>query len=130
MSQALTGKRHSYDSASTRPEVAAKIRDWWTPERREARRLQSLAVNPGARYHGLSASGAKRLRLSVGECQSCGATGHLDIHHRDRDKRNQDLANLAVLCHRCHMQEHAQAGETGWDRFHQRRAAQSNPAAQ
>ena len=121
MSEALRGKPHKHRSASTNPEVAARIAAWWTPERREAKRLEMLARNPAARYHGLSATEAKRRRDEVGACQDCGATGRLDIHHRDRNKRNQDPANLAVLCHRCHMQEHARAGETGFDRMHQRR---------
>ena len=123
MSEALKGKPHSYRSASTDPEVASRIASWWTPERREAKRQDMLARNPKARYHGLSASGAARLRAEAGVCQSCGSPEQLDIHHRDRDKRNQDPTNLAVLCHQCHMQEHASAGETGWDRYHQRKAS-------
>ena len=122
MSAALKGKRHSYRSASTQPEVAARISAWWTPERREAKRQEMLKRNPEARYHGLSAKEAKRRREEVGHCQDCGTTkAQLDIHHRDRDKQNQAPANLAVLCHRCHMQEHARAGETGFDRMWQRR---------
>src|SRR3990167_5197437 len=97
MSAILKGKPHGYRSASTRPEVAAKIQAWWTPERREARRLQSLAVNPDSRYHGLSATGAKRLCVMAGSCQSCGKTGRLDIHHKDLNKRNQEPDNLIVL---------------------------------
>jgi 5-methylcytosine-specific restriction endonuclease McrA len=123
MSAALRGKRHSYRSASTDPEVAARIASWWTPERREAKRQEMLARNPEARYHGLSAKAAKRIRDEVGACQDCGSSERLDIHHRDRNKRNQDRSNLAVLCHQCHMQEHARAGETGWDRYHQRRSS-------
>jgi 5-methylcytosine-specific restriction endonuclease McrA len=124
MSEALKGKPHIYRSASTKPEVASKIASWWTPERREAKRQAMLARNPQARYHGLSASEAAKLRASVGACQNCGATradGRLDIHHRDRDKRNQAPENLAVLCHRCHMQIHSDAGEMGWSRYHRKR---------
>lgn len=122
MSAALKGKPHSYRSASTDPAVAARIAAWWTPERREAKRLETLARNPQARYHGLSAKEAKRRREAVGQCQDCGTVeAQLDIHHRDRDKRNQDPANLAVLCHRCHMREHSDAGEMGWSRYHRKR---------
>lgn len=124
MSAALTGKPHSWSSASTRPEVAQKIAEWWTPERREAKRLEALARNPGARYHGLSAKEAARRVREAGACQQCGHDGsesRLGIHHKDRDKRNQAPENLEVLCHRCHMREHAAAGETGWDRYHEKR---------
>lgn len=121
MSAVLTGKPHNWDSASTKPEVAQKIRDWWTPERREQRRQEALLKNPDARYHGLSSKGAKLLK--AGKCCSrCGSTKRLDIHHKDRDKRNQAPDNREILCHRCHMQEHAKAGETGWDSFHGKRA--------
>jgi 5-methylcytosine-specific restriction endonuclease McrA len=129
LSAALKGKPHSYRSASTRPEVAARIAEWWTPERREAKRLELLARNPEARYHGLSAREAKR-RKAGRVCQHCGNDGsdsRLDIHHRDRDKRNQEPSNLMVLCHRCHMQEHARAQESGWDRYHAKRRSQAQP---
>jgi hypothetical protein len=118
MSAALKGKPHNYDSASTRPNVAKKIQSWWTPERREAKRQEMLARNPRARYHGLSAKEAKRLCAQAGSCSRCGSTKRLDIHHKDRDKRNQRPENREVLCHRCHMQEHAKMRETGWDAYH------------
>ena len=120
-SASLLGRPHSYRSASTDPEVASRIAGWWTPERRAAKSQEVLARNPQARYHGLSAKAAKRIRDEVGACQSCGSAQRLDIHHKDRNKRNQERSNLAVLCHQCHMQEHARAGETGYDRMHQRR---------
>jgi len=123
MSEALTGKPHSWNSASTQPKVARKIQKWWTPERREAKRLEVLKRNPDARYHGLSSKEAKRLTQEAGKCSRCGATKRLDIHHKDRDKKNQAPENREVLCHRCHMQEHAKAGETGWNRYHQKRSS-------
>jgi 5-methylcytosine-specific restriction endonuclease McrA len=107
MSRALEGKRHSYRSASTNPKVARKIAAWWTLERRDQKRQEVLRRNPNARYHGLSAKAAKRLTLAAGRCSRCGSTGRLDIHHRDRNKKNQAPENLEVLCHRCHMREHS-----------------------
>ena len=123
MSEALKGKKHDYRSGSTRPEVAAKIQAWWTPERREAKRQEMLKRNPKARYHGLSAKSAARIVKAAGQCNRCshdGSDSRLGIHHKDRDKRNQDPENLEVLCHRCHMQEHAKHQETGWDSYHRR----------
>ncbi len=129
MSERLKGKKHDWHSASTRPDVAAKIQAWWTPERREAKRQEMLKQNPGARYHGLSAKRSAAVVRSVGSCQRCGHDGsssRLGIHHKDRDKRNQKPSNLEVLCHRCHMKEHAEHGETGWDRYHQKRKKNPN----
>lgn len=128
MSERLTGRKHDYRSASTRPDVAAKIQAYWTPERREAKRQEMLNRNPSARYHGLSAKEAARIVRSVGRCQRCqhdGSSSRLGIHHKDRNKHNQKPSNLEVLCHKCHMREHAEHGETGWDRYHQRKNQRS-----
>jgi hypothetical protein len=101
--------------------VAEKIRAWWTPERIEARRQQLLSKKPNARYHGLSSRAAAAIVKAAGRCSLCGGTKRLGIHHKDRDKHNQSPSNLQVLCHRCHMREHAVHGETGWDRYWQKR---------
>ena len=122
MSQRLKGRKHDYRSGSTRPEVAAKIAAWWTPERREAKRLEMLKRNPQARYHGLSAKAAARLVKEAGSCQCCdgdGSESRLGIHHKDRNKHNQRPSNLEVVCHRCHMREHR--NEIGWAAYHRKR---------
>lgn len=119
MSQRMKGKKKGYPSASTRPEVAAKIQAWWTPERKEAKRQEVMQRNPQAIYHGLSCKGARRLREAVGRCEKCGHDGsesRLDIHHRNGDKHDHGLENLIVLCHRCHMDEHRD--EVGWAAYH------------
>lgn len=36
-------------------------------------------------------------------CYVCGCGGKLEIHHRDKNKRNNDLSNLMRICRRCHM---------------------------
>jgi hypothetical protein len=124
MSAALKGKPKPWLLGRKRPKVGRKIAAWWTPERREAKRQESLGRNPNARYHGLSAKSAARLVARIGHCERCqgdGSESRLGIHHRNRDKHDQRLENLEVLCHRCHMQEHAAAGETGWDAYHRNR---------
>lgn len=40
-------------------------------------------------------------------CSRCGATKRIGVHHKDRNRRNNDLENLEVLCKRCHQLEHA-----------------------
>src|SRR4051812_3970043 len=60
VSQATT-KPKPWLKGRKRPETGRKIQAWWTPERREARRLEALQRNPDARYHGLSAKAAKKL---------------------------------------------------------------------
>jgi hypothetical protein len=40
------------------------------------------------------------------ECGDCGDTTELEVHHKDRDRSNNDAENLAVLCHDCHWDRH------------------------
>lgn len=43
-------------------------------------------------------------------CARCGTEEEEDhnihVHHRDRNRKNGDVANLEVLCRTCHMKEH------------------------
>jgi NUMOD3 motif-containing protein len=122
MSDRLKGQPKPYLKGRKRPEHSQLMKDWWTPERRAAMALR--LSKPDARYHGLSSRQAAALVASVGHCERCshdGSESRLGIHHRDRDKHNQARDNLEVLCHRCHMREHADAQETGWDVYHQKR---------
>lgn len=128
MSEVTAGKPKPWLQGKKRPEVAEKISEWWTPERREQKRQEMLLLNPDARYHGLSCKGARRLRAALGHCENCGSDGsdsRLDVHHRNGDKQDQSLGNLMVLCHRCHMQVHAERGETGFDAMWRKR--KTNP---
>lgn len=124
MSASLRGKPHPSMQGKKRPEIGKKIQEWWTPERREAKRQETMARNPDARYHGLSAKEAARLVRRIGRCERCnhdGSKSRLGVHHKNRDKHDQRLENIEVLCHRCHMQEHASAGETGFDSMWRKR---------
>jgi hypothetical protein len=125
MTAATAGKPKPHLRGRQRPDHAETMREFWTLERREAKRQEMLRRNPAARYHGLSASAADRLKKEAGRCHRCGHDGsvsRLEVHHRDRDKRNQEPSNLEVLCHVCHMQDHAAAGETGWHAYHRSRS--------
>jgi len=121
MSAALKGKPKPHLRGRKRPAHSKVMREWWTPERREARRQEMLKRNPLARYHGLSCRGARRIREAAGQCEACGVTQGLDVYHRNRDKRDQNLGNLVVLCRQCHMKTHAKTGETGWQAYHAKR---------
>lgn len=41
-------------------------------------------------------------------CESCGAEDYalLEVHHKDRDRKNNTPENLRVLCANCHSLEH------------------------
>lgn len=43
------------------------------------------------------------------QCRSCGYDRHVEIlqvHHKDRDRSNNDISNLELLCPTCHDEEH------------------------
>ena len=52
-----------------------------------------------------------KLRLLAsrgGVCERCGYDKKeiLEVHHKDRDRQNNDLGNLALICPNCHAEEH------------------------
>lgn len=40
------------------------------------------------------------------ECERCGSTERLLVHHKDRDRYNNTEENLETLCKSCHQAEH------------------------
>lgn len=51
------------------------------------------------------------------ECTKCGykeVVEVLQVHHKDRDRTNGDIANLEVLCPTCHMVEHFRTKSGFW----------------
>ena len=48
------------------------------------------------------------LELRGAQCERCGYARKeiLQIHHEDRDRRNNALENLILLCPNCHAEEH------------------------
>ena len=50
-----------------------------------------------------------RNKVDISECNRCGYnlfTDILQVHHIDRDRKNNELSNLEVLCPNCHSIEH------------------------
>lgn len=48
-------------------------------------------------------------KLSGGICERCGRKfdiNHLEVHHKNRDKSDNSMENLEVLCEYCHDKEH------------------------
>ena len=39
-------------------------------------------------------------------CERCGSTENILVHHKDHNRRNNELYNLEVLCKRCHQEHH------------------------
>ena len=54
---------------------------------------------------GISRSYAKKI-ISKERCSKCKTKEKLEIHHLDRNKQNNSLTNLTVLCSTCHKRVH------------------------
>lgn len=54
----------------------------------------------------------------MSECEVCGygeTPRILVLHHKDRNRKNNDLSNLQVLCPNCHAIEHMEENKSGWN---------------
>ncbi len=47
------------------------------------------------------------------KCQICGSKCRLVCHHKDEDKKNNQMSNLQTLCKACHIKIH---GIAGWNK--------------
>ncbi len=48
------------------------------------------------------------------KCETCGYDKHpaaIIVHHKDRNRENNSVENLQVLCSNCHMIEHYEVGD-------------------
>lgn len=63
-------------------------------------------------HNGLSSPSTYRKRAFANykhECARCGYNKHkevLQVHHKDKDRTNNDLSNLIILCPTCHSETH------------------------
>jgi hypothetical protein len=46
-------------------------------------------------------------------CEECGSTLRLEVHHIDKDRTNNDIDNLILLCKSCHKKRHIIRDELG-----------------
>jgi hypothetical protein len=49
-----------------------------------------------------------------GHCVRCNSIENLQIHHKDRDRLNNQLTNLELICERCHFAEHEKVYNHKW----------------
>ena len=70
----------------------------------------------GGGYRGkLIASGVERV------CSICGSKGKLDVHHLDKNHKNNELSNLVWTCRKCHNLVYHKKGRNKLGRFIQYR---------
>ena len=49
----------------------------------------------------------KCFREKEKQCVECGETENIEVHHIDTNRWNNDIDNLAPLCHDCHSKVHS-----------------------
>lgn len=64
---------------------------------------------------GVSADYYRRISLEKlkQECHRCGTHKNLCVHHKDRNRRNNNISNLQMLCKSCHSKEHNRSKNFG-----------------
>ena len=56
-------------------------------------------------WHRRRLCGGNYLKVLVrdkGRCRNCGGEVNIEVHHRDRNRRNNNMNNLRMLCKSCH----------------------------
>jgi hypothetical protein len=70
------------------------------------RQTYGRADRPSQRHR----SGAYRVLIDLSVCVRCGfvpeCAAQVEVHHRDRDRANNDVSNLMALCANCHTLAH------------------------
>lgn len=79
---------------------------------------QSEAARRVPTTRSVASKHARRLK-PFQPCEQCGSHRRSQVHHKDRNPFNNELSNLARLCHWCHAQEHAREIQAraamGWE---------------
>ncbi len=65
---------------------------------------------------------ARKIMAHIKKCHMCGGTRILEVHHKDRDRKNNDKNNIVKLCKKCHVKIHVKAREGGRKRSTQKKA--------
>jgi len=69
-----------------------------------------------SRKESVTLSGAykRATQFKGGDCQECGSTILVGIHHKDRNPLNNSNENLVTLCASCHTKLHWKEGKKPW----------------
>ena len=55
---------------------------------------------------GVASYNKKAFKSYPHKCNRCGSLDRLEVHHKDHNRKNNDLSNLEILCKRCHKNHH------------------------
>jgi hypothetical protein len=106
------GKRHSEE----------QIKKWLSNPNRSV--FKTGPTNPNTKRFGAMSQKAWnvkcRLLETINACERCGYGEHpgiLQLHHIDRNRKNNDRSNVVILCPNCHTVEHYLARDGGFSRL-------------
>lgn len=107
-----TTYRNKTNNPSKRPEVREKISKNHADV--SGKNNPMYGVRPKTYKNGYTNSGKNYYRFIAFNsfpsiCNRCGLEApekQLEIHHKDRNRKNNELINLEVLCAKCHKEEH------------------------
>jgi hypothetical protein len=94
---ALTRKRFSTGRVEDRSRFLA--RKFCDTDCQRAAQIDPETVNRQTMY-------SRSRKHAKPNCERCGTTDRLHVHHRDKDITNNDPANLETLCVLCHNRHH------------------------
>lgn len=131
-------RKHHTDNVSKNPKMCPVCREYFIPNSNRQEYCEECSnelarQRCNARYHrnkkligrehlrGENANGYKSgiglyhllAKEEGAECERCGSTIFLLVHHKDRNRENNDRGNLEVLCKSCHQREHLIKDEQG-----------------
>lgn len=66
------------------------------------------------RQNAFKAKSKKHQKISCSRCSYDKLSNILQVHHKDRNRSNNELDNLEILCPNCHMEEHYLSKDGLW----------------
>jgi len=63
------------------------------------------------KVHGRWVGRSKAFRYKKEICEVCKSQSNLEVHHIDKNRENNELTNLLVLCKKCHQKIHNRLNE-------------------
>lgn len=93
-----------------RKRFGARLEDLSAFNKRKFCSLSCANTRQDLTKHGYSWRARKHLKSS---CEACGSERHLEAHHVDQDRTNNEAHNIQTLCSPCHDFWHATAKRIG-----------------